>query len=185
MNVKLIKTCGDWRDVLDVARVSMGKDSDDREPTNKWKKQILLSGHTPVREIEYIFIVKEIPYWIVMHFVRHHEGITHTVSTQRTDRTGIDRDKLPQDALVTWRFRLNANALMTISRARLCASAGEDVAGVWGAIISEIERIDPVLYSVLVPECIYRGTCYEFLNPCGYSETKEFENALDEYRRVL
>jgi hypothetical protein len=184
MHVKLIKQYGSWVDVINSARISMGKEDTVKEPSNQWKKNILLSGHTPIREIEFIFVVTDIPYWIVMHFVRHHEGIIHTVSTQRTDRTGIQREKLPQDTLVKWRFRVNADAMINISRKRLCVGAGYQVIDAWSRIIFTLRDIEPVLYSVLVPECVYRGRCYEFLKPCGYSKTNEYQEELNKYRKI-
>ena len=43
---------------------------------------------------------------------------------------------------------------------------------------------DPVLADKCVPECLYRGFCPEFMNPCGYSKTKEFEEDLQKYRNT-
>ena len=61
-----------------------------------------------------------------MHFVRHKHGIEHWISTRRTDRTGIDRNELRQDELVTHEFEANAQAIINISRKRMCFQASKE-----------------------------------------------------------
>ena len=46
----------------------------------------------------------------------------------------------------------------------------------------EIRKIDPVLADKMVPECLYRGFCPEFINPCGYSKTEKYKKDLEEYK---
>ena len=47
-----------------------------------------------------------------------------------------------------------------------------------------IAEVDPILASKMVPECLYRGFCPEFMNPCGYSKTEKYKKDLEEYRSV-
>ena len=64
-------------------------------PTSEWIERLVESEHSPIREM-WFGIRITIPYWVSVHFVRHHIGVNHYVQTQRTDRTGIDRNELPQ-----------------------------------------------------------------------------------------
>lgn len=112
----------------------------------------------------------------------HKHGIEHWVSTQRSDRTGIPRDALPQDAPVSHMCEANAQALINISRKRLCNQAARETREAWQEVKDAVQGIDPVLASVMVPECVYRGFCPE-LKPCGYAETEAYRKVVEEYRR--
>ena len=51
----------------------------------------------------------------------------------------------------------------------------------WRAFLEAIKDREPELYSVCVPECVYRGFCPE-LKGCGFADTEEFKEKLKEYR---
>ena len=170
-----------WAQVKKAARTTISKDGVGSTPTDSWKKTILLAEHSPIRRIKFSWMWVGLKSWVSVHFTRHHIGIDHWVSTQRTDRTGVDRNKKPQDAPVIHECDANAQALINISRRRLCSQAAPETRAAWQEVVDKVQVIDPVLGSVLVPECIYRGFCPEF-NPCGYAETEAFQKRLAEYR---
>lgn len=170
-----------WSDVKEAARTTISKDGSGKYPTDKWKKTILLCEHSPIRKIKLGWKWKNLKSWISVHFVRHKFGIEHWVSTQRDDRTGVDRDNSPQSTLVSHECEANAQALITISRKRLCRQAHPETRKAWIEVKDEVEKVDPILASVMVPECIYRGFCPEFKS-CGYCETDEYVNELLKYR---
>lgn len=149
-------------------------------PTSEWKSKILLAEHSPIREIQITAKFHDIPYWIVMHLVRHHIGITHYVSTQRTDRTNVDRTKLPQDNLVDYEFTANAQAIINISRKRLCNCASKETREAWKLFLFELEKYEPELVKSCVPECVYRGFCTEMF-PCGYDKTNVYTKRCAQY----
>ena len=64
---------------------TVGK-STTQAPTNEWIKRLVEAEHSPIREL-WFGIKMEIPYWVSVHFVRHHIGVNHYVQTQRDDRT--------------------------------------------------------------------------------------------------
>jgi hypothetical protein len=103
------------------------------------------------------------------------------VQTQRSDRTGIDRDAARQDAPVSHMCDADAQALINISRKRLCTQASPETRAAWYEVKEAVDKVDPVLASVMVPECIYRGFCPE-LKPCGYADTEAYRKALAAYR---
>lgn len=172
-----------WGRVKACARTTIGKTGEGLKPTAAWKKRMLLAEHSPIRRIRFSWRWFGLKSWVSVHFVRHKIGIEHWVSTQRTDRTGIDRNGLRQDAKVNHECEADAQALINISRKRLCTQASPETRQAWTEVVGAIKECDPVLASVMVPECIYRGFCPEF-NSCGYCNTQEYEERLKEYRSV-
>ena len=188
--VRLIQVTS-WKRVLNAARRTRGKEPIDKEPSNSWKAKMLLAEHSPIRLLEYDFSWEAIKQWVTAHLVRHHEGCEKMVHSQRGDRRAIleeynvnSRDELPQGALNDMDMSANAQALINISRKRLCSCASADTREAWKQVKAAIAEVDPVLADKMVPECIYRGFCPEFMNPCGYSKTEDFQNKLKEYRRT-
>lgn len=169
MKIEVIDYQDNWQAVKNAAMNTIGSESG-KYPSPVWKRKILLAEHSPIRLIELTIRMKDVPYWVSVHLVRHKIGIEHWVSTQRTDRTGINRDELPQGALVDHTIRVNAQALITISRKRLCRQASKETREVWRAVIQAVKAFEPELASVCHPDCIYRGFCPE-MNSCGYSES--------------
>ena len=170
-----------WDDVKRSARTTIGREGSGTRPTNAWKKTILLAEHSPIRRIRFSWRWMDLKSWVSTHFVRHKFGIEHWVSTQRSDRTGIPRDELPQDAPVQHECEANAQALISISRKRLCNQAAPETRAAWEEVRRQVMEFDPVLGSVMVPECIYRGFCPEF-HSCGYANTEDYARKLEEYR---
>ena len=177
-----------WKRVLNAARRTIGKKPLDREPSNSWKAKMLLAEHSPIRLLEYDWTWSLIQQWVTTHLVRHHEGCEKFVHSQRVDRNpalaGLSRDDLPQGLLNDMDMTANAQALINISRKRLCSCASKETRDAWKQVIEEIRKIDPVLADKCVPECLYRGFCPEFMNPCGYAETKKYQMDLEKYRSV-
>ena len=182
MYVKILKADADWMAVKEAARATVGREGPGKPPSAGWRKQILLAEHSPIRLIRIKWRWHDLKSWISVHFVRHKHGIEHFVSTQRTDRTGIDRDAKRQDALVDHVAEANAQALINISRKRLCRQAADETRRAWQAVRDQVAEVDPVLASVMVPECIYRGFCPE-MQSCGYCDTPNYRAALERYRR--
>lgn len=172
-----------WEDVKEAARTTIRKDGSGKTPSDSWKKTILLAEHSPIRLIHVKWKWKNLLSWVSVHIVRHKFGIEHFVSTQRTDRTGVDRDEMKQSALVEHQCDADAQALINISRRRLCNQASPETREAWKVTLEAVKEKDPVLASVCVPECIYRGFCPEFQS-CGYVETKDYEKRLAEYRNT-
>lgn len=180
--IKWIELADTWESVKAAARSTIGKDGHGSYPTDAWKKQILLAEHSPIRRLRVRWKWIDLPYWVSVHFVRHWLGILHFVSTQRTDRAGTDRTAKTQDAPVTHECEANAQALINISRKRLCMQASPETRRAWMEVKDEIAKNDPVLASVMVPECIYRGFCSE-MKSCGYCNTTEYHEELTRYRK--
>lgn len=172
MKIEIINYEDKWQQVKDAAMSTIGKDHG-KYPTSEWKRRMLLAEHSPIRLLTMTIMIYDIPSYCSVHIVRHWLGIEHFVSTQRTDRTGVDRTKKPQDAPVNHKMYVNAQALITISRKRSCNLADKETQKIWIAVINEVSKYEPELASVCVPDCVYRGFCPE-MKPCGYADTEYF-----------
>ena len=182
MYVRFLKSKGTWRDIADSARTTIGKEAGEGEPTSSWKRRMLLSEHSPIRKLIISWKWFNLPSWVSVHFVRHKFGIEHWVRTQRTDRTGINRDKLPQGELIEHEAEATSQAIINISRKRLCKQASPETREAWETfLVMAVLPEETELYHCCVPDCIYRGHCYEY-NSCGYHKTNDFQERLAKYR---
>ena len=175
-----------WRRALNAARRTIGKAPLAKEPSKSWEAKMLLAEHSPIRLVEFDWTWKDIMQWVTTHLVRHHEGCEKFVHSQRGDRRALSvpRNELPQGALNDMDMTANAQAIINISRKRLCSCASKETREAWKQVVEAIREVDPVLADKCVPECLYRGFCPEFMNPCGYSKTKKFEEDLQKYRNT-
>ena len=173
----------EWQKVKDATMNTIGKDTG-KYPNSEWKRKLIMAEHSPIRLIKFGWRWKDLKYWVSVHLVRHWLGITHFVSTQRTDRTGIPRDELPQGSVVNHECEANAQALINISRKRLCSCASPETRKAWQEVKDEVAKVEPELASCMVKECIYRGFCPEMFS-CGYHKTEVFKKELEEYRRGI
>jgi len=174
-----------WKRVLNAARRTVGKEYLDKEPSMSWKAKVLLAEHSPIRLLEYDFGWNKIRQWVTTHLVRHHEGCEKFVHSQRSDRRELpcDRDHIYQGAKNDMDMTCNAQAMINISRKRLCNCASKETRQAWKLVMDELEKVDPILRKKCVPECVYRGFCPE-LQSCGYWKTVLFKKDLAEYRRT-
>ena len=180
MKVTNFKHEDNWQDVKDATMNTIGK-ATGKYPDSEWKRQLILSEHSPIRKLKFAWRWVDLKSWDSVRFVRHTFGIDHFVKTQRTDRTGGNRDELPQGNLVNHEVDANAQALINISRKRLCSCASPETREAWQAVKDEVAKTEPELASCMVRECVYRGFCPEMFS-CGYYRTEKFEKELFEYR---
>ena len=66
----------------------------------------------------------------------------------------------------------------------MCSKASQETRQAWAAFLNNLKELEPELVSVCVPDCIYRGWCYEY-NSCGFHKTDTFKAVLDEYRKNI
>lgn len=180
MYIDRFKHEDNWQDVKNATMNTIGKDTG-VYPTSEWKLKLIRAEHSPTRKLKFSWRWVDIPYWVSVHIVRHKIGIEHFVKTQRSDRTGEDRNELPQGALVSHECEADAQALINISRKRLCNCASKETREAWQLVKDEVEKIETELASVMVKECLYRGFCTEMFG-CGYDKTDKFQIELREYR---
>lgn len=186
MKVSRLDLVTSWKRVLNAARRTVGKKPLDKEPSDNFKAKILLAEHSPIRLLEFDWTWEDIKQWVTVHIVRHHEGCEKFVHSQRVDRNpllkGLNRDELPQGLLNEMDMTANAQALINISRKRLCSCASPETREAWRAVLDKVKQIDPIIAEKCVPECVYRGFCPEFDRCCGYVNSKQYQEQLKIYR---
>lgn len=158
----------DWVNIKNKCRVTVNKEYTDNEPKSKFKTDLLISEHSPIRLLKVDWSWRGILSWISVHFSRHKWECF--ISTQRTDRTGVDRNELPQGELVNMDGEANAQALIDTARKRLCFQASNETREYMEDLKLSIKEVEPELADVLVPNCIYRMGCPEF-QECGFIES--------------
>ena len=197
----------DWIRVVNAARRTWGKKPIDHEPSDGFKKKILLAEHSPIRLLEYDFTSEDVRQWVTVHLVRHHEGCEKFVHSQRQD-INADVENITKKVIEVlsdagmlkdgWKERdymfqgehndmdmtCNAQAFINISRKRLCNCASPETREAWKLVIEMLKEVDPILASKCVPECVYRGFCPEFGRCCGYCNTEAYKERLAEYRSI-
>lgn len=182
MKIDIFKHEDNWQDVKDSTMNTIGKTTG-KYPTSEWKRKLIMAEHSPIRRIKFYWRWVDLAYFCSTHFVRHKIGIEHWVSTQRTDRTGEDRSLKSQTAPVTHACEADAQALINISRKRLCNCASPETRQAWQEVKNEIAKVEPELASCMVKECVYRGFCPEKIGGgCGYVKTEQYKKELDAYR---
>lgn len=140
--------------------------------------QWLDAEHSQIRVFLLSIEMVDIPSFVSVHLVRHKNknkevGIEHFVRSQRpTSRNpvGYDREKAPQDVPITHTMILNPQALISMSRRRLCNKADPKTRQWWQDVRNAISHHDnpyiAAIADVMMPDCEYRGRCHEIV-PCG------------------
>lgn len=164
MKTEILKIKGDWQEVVDDCRATVGKESLGKEPSRSFKQRILLAEHSPIRDISVKWMWPDIKSWIATHWVRHKWECF--VRSQRSDRTGVPRDKLPQNSAVTFTGEANAQALIDTMRKRLCFQASPETRAYAEDLKVAIREPEPEISDALVPNCVYRCGCAE-MQSCG------------------
>lgn len=168
MNITLLRspTEEDWKEVKRRALVTVGKTMV-TPPDMAWKRSILRARHSPIRYLQFSFLLEGIPYWVSVHLVRHVHAQPY-VRSQRNDRQSyFDRTRAPQDAPVDMIWDLNAEELMVVANKRLCAQASPETREVVAGMCKLASGACPETADFLTPMCEYHGgVCHE-LHGCG------------------
>lgn len=174
MRTEIIKIKGDWEEVVNDCRMTVSKGELGHEPSQTFKKAILISEHDPIRDIEVKFRWANMKYWIAMHWKTHiWRGRTNT---QRNDRQELyDRNKAPQDSPVEFIGDANAQHLIDTMRKRLCFMASSETREYAEDLKETLRSVEPELSDVLVPNCVYRCGCPE------NGECKFFNNVIKKH----
>ncbi len=167
MDVEILRhpTDEDWERCKMLAMNTIGKRWSG-EVNDKWKRRMLRCEHSPIRTLMFTIRI-ELPYWVAMHFRTHKYGIEHYISSQRNDRqTEYDRNKAPQDHLVSYIMDVNAAELIQMARMRLCGQAAVETQMAMVAIRDAVVQVNPEFADFLKPKCAFLKECNEFV-PCG------------------
>lgn len=159
MKITNIWLKGSWKEVLNDCRFTVSKPPLDKEPSERFKKHILIAEHSPIRDIHIKFDIIDLGTCFITHLVRH--MWEPFVRSQRTDKTGVDRHSLPQDSPNDMRGDMNIQNAIDTSRKRLCFKSSTETREAWELFKYELHKVDPYISDVLVPNCVYRCGCPE------------------------
>ena len=118
--------------------------------------------HSPIRCRLFWIELQNIPTFVSVHLVRHKHGVEHFVQSNRDDLYLDEDTVVDRNTPVNHGMLINAQALINMSRKRLCLKSHKKTVGIWTKLRKMIREIDPDLYNYMVPECVYRnGFCPE------------------------
>ena len=157
---EILKIKGDWEEVVNDCRATVKKRPLGKEPSVAFKKAILISEHSPIRDISVKFKWANIKYWVAMHWKTHHWE--SRVDSQRNDRQSrYDRESAPQDALIDFIGDPNIQHTIDTWRKRLCRMASQETREYAEDFKRALHEVEPEWADVLVPNCVYRCGCSE------------------------
>ena len=163
---EILKIKGDWEEVVNDCRATVKKRPLGKEPSVAFKKAILISEHSPIRDISVKFKWANIKYWVAMHWKTH--LWESRVDSQRNDRQSrYDRESAPQDALIDFIGDPNIQHTIDTWRKRLCRMASQETREYAEDFKRVLHEVDPEWSDVLVPNCVYRCGCPE-PTTCGW-----------------
>lgn len=165
---EILKIKGDWEEVVNDCRATVKKPPLGHEPSTEFKKKILISEHSPIRDISLRFRWLNIKYWVAMHWKTH--MWFSVVDSQRNDRQDrYDRDSAPQEAPVDFYGNPNIQHTIDTWRKRLCRQASIETRHYAEDFKAALHEIEPEWSDVLVPNCVYRCGCPEKVGkPCEW-----------------
>ena len=169
IKTEILKIKGEWSEVLDACRATVSKKFLNKEPSKEFKKALVICEHSPLRTIWVKWRWQGLPSYIATHFARHHIGCEKFIATSREDRTGVPREERSQMDYVRMEMDANIQALINISRKRLCTCADPTTRQYWKSLLEEVKKYDEDIYWACVPECIRTGSCPEYQS-CGFYE---------------
>lgn len=195
-----------WKRALNEARRTAGKGAIDKEPSDAWKRSMLMAEHSPIKLVEYNIMFSDLRQWVGVHLIRHEHSLPF-IHSQREDHNEdihdlvekylaiiaddiknsedfCERDWLPQGERNDQDFVVNAQTLINISRKRLCSCSHPLTRQAWELVRETMKEVDPIMAEFMVKQCVYRGFCPE-MKCCGYYKAKQFKKEVNDYRNLI
>lgn len=94
-------------------------------------------------------------------------------------------DKFDRFAPTSLMGDMNAEAIINMSKKRLCAKASKETREIWEAVITELAKVDPDLARFCVKPCIFNGGICREYKSCGFIKTSLFQNLLNQYKQLF
>jgi hypothetical protein len=179
-NFKLLIDSWEW--VKEMALSSIHKSYSGGEITSEWKLNILLTRHSPIRELRIKYKLIELKRWIADQLVRHSIGVNNSMGTGRPDRNNIPRDKQTMEFETELYQSHNAESFINMMENRLCVGCvSKETRLICESLRDEVEKTEPELAFMCVPNCIKLSGCKEmFVGHCSYF-TRFMDYVITEY----
>lgn len=183
MKTIINEIAGNWKNAKNKCRTTVNKGYSEVDATSSFKKDLLISEHSPSRLISVDWSWNGIKSWVATHWSRHKWECF--ISTQRDDRSTtinqkhVTRDNAPQNTPVNFDGYANAQQLIDSWRKRLCFCASPETRSLAVDFKLELHNIEPELSEVLVPNCVYRCGCPEFQSCPFWEKFKDANSNID------
>jgi len=166
MHVKILKYSG-WDVANYCARKTQNPEAkfiEGKEPSLDFKKRLLLSDHSPLREVR-LLIEMDLMNKTQNHVVRHNVGVQWFVSTLRSDIVDSDDLKVHRQTERSLAFSINLSALVGIIRKRTCRVSEDATVRLFQKLTEKVIKLDPKLFGkgFLYAKC---SSCNESFNNC-------------------
>lgn len=177
-------------------------------------KKMAMCEHSPLRTQMYWIRLYDIPLFCSTQLLRHHVGSQPFQLTCRTDRKGGNNhfqerinqamdmiadnkldlaltelawlhDNADRYTKVNLGLCLNAQALINMSKDRLCHDASAETRAIFKALKDKLMEAEPDLVPFLVPKCVYRGGICNSLSPCGYNKSEKGKQEIENYKKLF
>lgn len=159
-----------WTTVLNVARLTQNQKPLDKEPSDKWKRKLTRSRHSPLRLIEFL-ITGSLPGFVLTHISRHkYQQIF--IGTGRTDIMKTNDRPLDTD-LRPFALYINADAFLTLYEARSCFKASLETRVAVEGFRHLVSTVEPIISEMCYRPCAKYGKCQEF-TPCGFMQSEAY-----------
>lgn len=148
--------------------VTMGKTGEPHTmPKPELIHDLLRARHSPIRVLQFAFLIEGIPSNTATHLARHVHAQPY-ISSLRNDRQDrMDGDLAPRNTPVDMIYYVNAEELMVIANKRLCNKAAERTREVVELMCGMAQQAVPELKGLLVPMCEWRGGLCPEIVSCG------------------
>ena len=166
------------------AWITMGKtDFPNSLPSSLMLRKLLNGRHSPIRVLNFAFLIREIPSNTATHLARHVHAVPFISSLRNDRQKAIDGDNAPRNTPVDMIFYCNAEELMIVANKRLCGKAARKTRRVVRMMCRAAEKAIPELKGLLVPMCEYHGgVCHE-PEPCPRQQARE-DGRMDGKRAI-
>ncbi len=147
---------------------TMNRVSEPKElPMPQLIRDLINARHSPIRVLNFAFLIEDIPSNIATHLTRHVHAVPF-VSSLRNDRQNkIDGDNAPRNTPVNMVLFCNCEELLTIANKRLCSQASAKTRHVVKMMCDAATEKMPELEGYCVPMCEYMGGICREMNCCG------------------
>lgn len=167
----------DWLLCKECALVTVGKEAAEA-PSTEWRHAILRAKHSPIRVLQFAFLLEDVPYYVSTHLARHVHAQPF-IRSQRNDRQAkYDRRAARQDAPVDMIWYMSVEELMMVAEKRLCVLADVNTRAVVRMICALAVDKCPELDGLLGAPCKLTGQCRE-MHPCERGGRLQAGEAMD------
>lgn len=120
--------------------------------------------------------------WVTAHGFDKDRGIDTCIN----EADKIDRlpERFDRYAPTDLAGVMNAEAIINMSRKRLCAKASMETREIWEQVVDALKGVDPDLANHCVKPCVHCGFCRE-RPKCGFTNTERYKEERENYLRLF